>query len=288
LNFRAVNNKDFKWDINANLTLQKNKVFNLPNGGADIIGGSSTDAQVSANIIIREGESINSLYGWKYWGVNKANGNPVYYKADGSLVQGIITNSTYRVFDPANPTDVTRTATLSQADKQLQGNSLPTYFGGLNSRMSYKSFDMGFLIRFSGGNKIFNATRRDLLGLDMTNNGSEILGRWQSVDNPGDGWTPRVMGGGATSFINQTGNLTTRFVEKGDFISLDNVSFGYSFPKLLTEKINASSIRLFVQGQNLFFITKYKGLDPELETSGVDYNGTPRARILSLGLNVNL
>ena len=287
LNFSAINNENFKWDVSANLTLQKNKVFNLPNGGADIIGGSSTDPQVNANIIIREGESLNSLYGWKYWGVNSANGNPVYFKADGSLVQGNINSSTYVVFDPANPSNVATTATLTQADKQLQGNTLPTYFGGFTSRMSYKNFDMGFLIRFSGGNKIFNATRREMVGLEMSNNSSEILGRWQSATNPGDGWTPRAVGRN-TPFINQTGNLTTRFVEDGDFISLDNVSLGYSFPKLLTEKMKVASIRLFVQGQNLFFITKYKGLDPELETAGVDFNGTPRARILSLGLNVNL
>ena len=287
VNFSAFNNKNFKWDISANLTFQKNKVFNLPNNGADIVGGSSADPQVNANIIIREGESINSLYGWDYRGVNSANGNPLYARADGTVVQGNIPTRSFVAYNPANPTDVSTASALTQGDKRLLGNTLPTYFGGFSSKMSYKNFDMGFLIRFSGGNKIFNGTRRDLLNLSMANNGSEILGRWQSVANPGDGWTPRIVGD-ETPFINQTGNATSRFVEDGDFISLDNVNLGYSFPKYLTNKIKVDNIRIFVQGQNLFFITKYRGLDPELETAGVDFNGTPRARIMSLGLNINL
>jgi hypothetical protein len=153
--------------------------------------------------------------------------------------------------------------------------------------MSYKNFDLGFLVRFSGGNKIFNATRRELVNLGLSNNGTEILGRWQSAANPGDGITPRLAAF-QNPFINQASNLTTRFVEDADFISLDNISLGYSFPRPLIEKMKIDGIRLSVTAQNLFFITGYRGLDPELESAGVDFNGTPRARILSLGLNVNL
>jgi TonB-linked SusC/RagA family outer membrane protein len=287
VDYSVINTKDFKWNVNANLTLQKNKVYNLPNGGADIIGGSSGDINIQPNIIIREGESLNSLYGFTYWGVNAANGNPVYYKADGTLVQGNIATSNYKVFNPADPTNVAVASTLTQDDKKIQGNSLPTYFGGFSSRMSYKDFDFSFLIRFSGGNKVFNGTRRDLLNLGLSNNSTEILGRWQSPTNPGDGVTPRLVAN-QNPFINQASNLTTRFVEDADFISLDNISLGYSFPKLLTEKISVEGVRLSAQVQNLFLITKYKGLDPELETSGVDLNGTPRARIFSIGINVNL
>ncbi|MFV8268350.1 SusC/RagA family TonB-linked outer membrane protein [Flavobacterium sp. GT2N3] len=287
VDYRVINTKDFKWNVNANLTLQKNKVYNLPNNGADIIGGSSGDINIQPNIIIREGESLNSLYGFTYWGVNAANGNPVYYKADGSLVQGNIATANYKVFNPADPTNVSVASSLTQADKKIQGNSLPTYFGGFNSRMSYKDFDFSFLIRFSGGNKVFNGTRRDLLNLGLSNNSTEIRGRWQSITNPGDGVTPRLVAN-QNPFINQASNLTTRFVEDADFISLDNISLGYSFPKMLTEKISVEGVRLSAQVQNLFLITKYKGLDPELETSGVDLNGTPRARIFSIGINVNL
>ncbi|MTH16459.1 TonB-dependent receptor [Flavobacterium sp. LC2016-01] len=287
--FKAINNANFTWDVSSNLTLTKNVVTALYNGQA-IVGGSSTDTNIAPNIIIKEGESINSLYGFKYWGVNKANGNPVYYKADGSLVQGNLSNSTYYKFDPANPAAAITKETassLSSADKTILGNTLPKYYGSFSSNMKYKNLDLGFMFRFSGGNKIFNATRRELMNQNLNNNTTEILGRWQSIDNPGDGWTPRLYASSNT-FTNLSGSASTRFVEKGDFISLDNVSLGYTLPKMLMDKIGVDNFRFFVQGQNIWLISKYKGLNPEMETFGVDINGTPRSKVISVGLNVSL
>lgn len=288
LDYNVVNSGDLKIDVGANLTLQSNKVTSLPNGGADLIGGSSTEVTIAPNIIIRQGESANSLYGFQYWGVNPANGNPVYYKADGSLVQGNVLAGNYSVFDPANPSDTSvRAAALTTADKRILGNSLPTYFGGFNATASYKNFDLSFLVRFSGGNKLFNATRRDLVTQTFNNNSTEILGRWQSPENPGDGWTPRLYAN-TNTFLNQSSNATSRFVENGDFISLDNISLGYKLPKSVTDKLNVKTIRFFVQGQNLLIITDYKGINPEMETFGVDLSGTPRSQVVSMGINVNL
>ncbi len=123
---------------------------------------------------------------------------------------------------------MTTPATLSAAtDKFILGNTLPTYYGSVSSNMKYKNIDFGFMFRFSGGNKIFNSTRRELMNQNFNNNGTEILGRWQSVDNPGDGWTPRLYASSNT-FTNLSGNASSRFVEKGDFISLDNISIGLS------------------------------------------------------------
>jgi TonB-linked SusC/RagA family outer membrane protein len=285
LDFNPIKTKNLSWNINTNLTLQQNKVTSVP---SDILGGSFTDTNIAPNLIIREGESINSIYGFEYWGVNAANGNPVYYKADGSLVQGNIPTQSYFVFNPADPTNLSIPATLSAvADRKILGNTLPTYFGAITNRINYKNFDLTFLVRFSGGNKIFNSTRRDLVNQNLNNNGTEILGRWQSPSQPGDGVTPRLWSG-ANAFVNLTGNASTRFVEDGDFISLDNLSFGYSLPKPFINKIGLKNVRLFVQGQNLLFITKYKGINPEMETAGVDLNGTPRAKTYSAGINVNL
>lgn len=281
-----IYNKDyFTWNVGGNVTLQENEVTSTPNG-ADLVGGSSTDINISPNIIIRQGYSINSLYGFEYWGVNPANGFPVYVRADGSLVQGNPATTTYSVFNPDNPSDTSVASSLTQADKKILGSTVPKYFGGFNSRVQYKNFDLGFLIRFSGGNKIFNATRRELMNQNFNNNSTEILGRWQSAQNPGDGWTP-LLYASSNTFLNQSSNATSRFVEKADFVSLDNLTLGYNFPESLTSKIGANKLRIFVQGQNLLMITKYTGLDPEMETAGVDLNGTPRATIYSFGLNVN-
>lgn len=277
--YALINKDHLKWDIGANLSLIENEITSLPNGGTDIIG---------TNTIVREGESINSLYGIRYWGVNPANGNPVYYKADGSLVQGNLPTSTYFVFDPNNPSDLSTSSSLSATtDRVILGNTLPKYYGGFNSKVSYKNLDFSFLFRFSGGNKIFNSTRRDLLTQNLNNNSTEILGRWQSIDNPGDGVTPRLWASSNT-FTNLTSVATSRFVEDGDFISLDNVTLGYNLPKTVTDVIKVDAFRFFVQAQNMLIITKYKGLNPEMESAGVDLNGTPRLKIFSMGINVKL
>ncbi|MES2853365.1 MAG: TonB-dependent receptor [Bacteroidota bacterium] len=274
--------ENFEWTLTANLSLVKSKVNTLVNG--QDINYVDADNFNTGNNILREGESPYALYGFKYWGVNPANGNPVYYKADGSLVQGNIDTQAYRVFDPNNPSDISVASSLSTSDKSILGSVLPTYFGAFNSNMRYKDFDLGFMFRFSGGNKIHNSTRRDALTMNFNNNSTEILGRWQSAANPGDGWTPRLRDDRET-FINLN-QASTRFVEDGDYIKLDNVTLGYNLPKPVLEKIGVDKFRFFVQGQNLLIITDYKGLDPEMEITGIDLNGTPRSRVFTIGLNV--
>ena len=68
---------------------------------------------------------------------------------------------------------------------------------------------------------------------------------------------------------------------------MDNITLGYSFGRAFTDKLKIDKFRLYVQGQNLLVITKYKGLDPEMEILGVDLNGTPRSTIFTMGLNVS-
>ncbi len=268
---------DFSWQVDANLTLSNNEVLSLV-AGQDIVG---------TNTIIREGESINAIYGYRYWGVNPANGNPVYYKADGSLVQGNIPTSSYVGFDPANPEVLGAASNLVAADKVIFGPSLPKYYGGFNSRINYKGFDFQAMFRFSGGNYIMNSTRREHFNQNFVNNGKEILGRWQSAEEPGDGWTPRLWFGGST-FVDLTGHATGRFIEKGDYMKLQNLILGYTLPKSITNRIGIDNLRVFVQGQELLMITKYKGVDPEMESGGVDLNGTPRQRVITFGINLGL
>jgi TonB-linked SusC/RagA family outer membrane protein len=274
---------NFTWDISANLTLIENEITKLY-AGQDILYDYN---------IMREGESLKALYGYRYYGVNATNGNPIYYKADNSLVEGNANTGRYTVYDSANPGVTGAFSTLDSAkDKSVLGNSLPTYYGGVNNNFTYKGVDFGFMFRFSGGNKVFNATRRDLLTQDFSNNGAEVLGRWQSAANPGDGWTPRIVGGSNT-FTNLSGHASTRFVEDGDFISLDNITLGYTLPKLFTQQIKVDSFRIYAIGQGMAMFTNYKGINPEMQNTevanfaGVDLNGTPRVKTISVGVNVN-
>ena len=270
-----VSNKDLKVSVDGNLSLVKNEVIELVDH-QDII---------QTYTIIREKESIRSIFGYDYVGVNMSNGNPIYRKADGALVQGNIPTSNYKAYDPANPTDISVASSLVSADRKLLGATIPTYFGALGLKAEFKGFDLNVMFRYSGGNYVMNRTRMDLLNQKFQNNSTEILGRWQSVDNPGDGWTPRLWYAGET-FVNLTDNSSTRWVEKGDYIKLQTVTLGYTLPKSVLDKIGIQNLRLFAQGQDLLMITDYTGIDPEMENGGVDYNGTPRQSVVTFGVNL--
>lgn len=273
----VLQKKDLKLSVDGNLSLVKNEIGELVNH-QDII---------QTYTIIREGESIRSLFGYDYQGVNMANGNPIYKKADGSLVQGNIPTSKYVAYDPEKPTDVSVASSLVSADRKILGTTIPKYFGSFGIKGEYKGFDLNVMLRYSGGNYVMNRTRMDLVNQKFQNNGTEILGRWQSAENPGDGWTPRLWYAGDT-FVNLTDNTSTRWIEKGDYIKVQNIAIGYTLPKKLLGKIGIQNLRVFAQGQDLFMITDYTGIDPEMESGGVDHNGTPRQQVITLGVNLKL
>jgi TonB-linked SusC/RagA family outer membrane protein len=276
---------DFAWNTDINYSTNHNKITQLDKSG-DIL----TTYQVT-----RVGESIGSFYGYQYDGVNKANGNPIYSKADGSFVQGNIADNSYYVYDPANPGTLGAASSLDPTkDKKILGKSTPTYFGGWNNTFIYKSFDLNIFTRFSGGNKVFNLTRQNLLTMQFANNSTEILNRWQSPDKPGNGQVPMLQYSNG-DFINLTNNTTTRFLESGNFIKIQNISLGYTLPRATLDRIKLNKLRIFAQVQNAFLITKYKGIDPEAnvnpgsnQTSGIDSNTNPQLRTFTLGLNVGL
>jgi TonB-dependent starch-binding outer membrane protein SusC len=273
-----IRKTNFSWQLDGNLTLAGNEVTSLTNH-QDMIGTYT---------INREGESIGSIYGYTYLGVNAANGNPMYRKADGQVIQANIPTSTYVAYKPEAPADVSTAAgQLGNADKSVLGSSLPTWFGAVNTKVSYKGFDITAMFRFSGGNLVMNRTRMDLLGQNFTNNSAEILGRWKSTTEPGDGWTPKLWAAGG-NFVNLSDQTSTRWTEKGDFLKLSTLSIGYNFPKSMISKIGLESLRVFAQGQDLFMVTHYTGIDPEMESGGVDYNGTPRQRVITFGINLGL
>lgn len=272
-----LSTKDYSLSVDANLTLSESEIKSLVNH-QDIIGTYT---------ILREKESRLAIFGYDYQGVNMSNGNPIYKKADGTLVQGNIPTQTYFTYDPADPTNISTASSLVAADRKILGNALPTYFGSFGIKGRYKDFDLNVMFRYSGGNMVMNRTRMDLLNQKFQNNGTEILGRWQSVDSPGDGWTPMLWYAGDT-FVNLTDNASTRWVEKGNYVKLQTVALGYTLPKAALSKVNIKSLRIFVQAQDWLMFSKYKGIDPEMEAGGVDYNGTPRQRVVTFGLTLNL
>ena len=277
-----IQKDNFTWSTDLNLTLVKNKITALSNNNADVT--------LTYNIN-RVGESIGSLYGYQYEGVNPANGNPLYRKASGQIIQGNIVTQAYSIYDPANPGTAGAATTLAAADRVILGNSNPTYYGGFNNTVTYKGLDLNLFITFSGGNKVMNVTRQEsLLNQKFLNGGTELLNRWTSANT--NTQVPRLYYG-RDNFTNLNSNTVSRFVENGSFIRGQNITLGYTLPVSAVSTIKFNRVRLYAQVQNAFIITDYTGLDPELNTSvttnsaaGIDYNTNPISRTFVLGLNV--
>jgi TonB-linked SusC/RagA family outer membrane protein len=284
----VVNHKDFSWYVNANYSKVKNKITKL----YEVNGEEVEYIQNGSYNLIKVDNPYNIIYGYKYAGVNTANGNPMYYKADGTLVQQNFRSgaSIGGFFVTKGKDDGTLGAASSMgfADRTDLGQGIPTWFGAITNIFNYKGFGLDFMFRYSGGNKIMNTTKQEaLMNQSFQNNGKEILQRWTTPGQVTD--VPRLYYGQGNN-INQNSIAISRFVESGDYIRLQNVALSYSLDRQLLQKMTngyIQSIKFFAQGQNLYVWTKYSGADPDNITSGgIDQSVSPQVRTISFGLNV--
>lgn len=285
-----IKKKDFSWDFNINYSNVKNEITSLYS-----IGGQPVPFVENGGYnIIRVGDPINIIYGNVWAGVNSANGHPLYTKADGSLVQlnlspgGSIGG--YFVASAKDNPALGAASSLIFADRTNLGNPTPTWFGALSNTLNYKGFTLDFMFRYSGGNKIMNITRQEaLLNQSFQNNGREILQRWTTVGQVTN--VPKQYYGQGNN-INQTQVANSRFVEKGDYLRLQNLVLSYSLNSKSLETFTngfLKSCRFYVQGQNLAVWTKYSGADPDnISALGLDAAVSPQLRTFSFGASIGL
>lgn len=291
---RAIDKGAFQWDVDVNFWTLQNEVTRL-NNDEDIL---------FLYHVNRVGHPIGSFYGYSWAGVNSANGNPMWFKgneegnnAEYDIVQYDIASNTYKAFNPQDPADVTAAGSLSSTnDRRIVGNSNPTWQGGFTNTFRWKGFDLEFLLRYQGGNSIMNITEQaTLMNMGFQNNGAKILDRWTT---PGQETEVPKLWWGREARINNTGFTDTRFLEKADFLRIQNITLGYAVPSSILSKPGKSgirSLRVFAQVQNPAVFTSYSGLDPELNLysntnsqAGLDNNTNPIVRTLSFGLNLGL
>jgi TonB-dependent starch-binding outer membrane protein SusC len=270
-----INRGKFSWNTDFNITFIKNEVTSL----VQPITGTYNRTAV--------GGPIAQLYGFKWAGVNPANGNAMYFSRD-NIVQ--LVGASWRAFNPSNPSE---TSTEANAPTQFfLGNTLPKWQGGWSNNFKYGNFDLEIFTRFSGGNYIMNESIRGLMGLGFSNNHISILNRWTENGQVTD--VPKLYAGrDSNTWLTSASN--SRFIEKGDFVRIQNIVLGYTVPSsALQSSFNGaiSNVRFFAQVQNPFTFTKYSGLDPELNSFsgqlsfGIDNNVTPVIRTYTLGVNV--
>lgn len=283
LNGRIVDKGDFKWNANVNFATIKNKVTSLVDDNSPILGYTSS---LELTSITRVGYAAANIYGVKTAGVNPANGRRIFIDNQGRQVQ-------YQHLGGADAwtlLDGTRVSggVVTSATMPL-GNTQPTWYGGFNNSLTYKQFDATVNFTFSGGNYIYNGTRAGLLDQRVWNNSTDILEAWSTTKT--NATIPRPVYGDNVS--NGSAFLISENIEKGDFFRLNLATIGYTLPSMVLGNTGISSVRVYIQGNNLMLLTKYTGVDPEISTngnsnisSGIERNSIPQGRGFTIGVNV--
>jgi len=273
---------DFSWNTNLNATFVTNEVKTL--AGRPIPYNYHR---------VDVGHALGSFYGYESAGVNTANGNALFYKADGSIVQNIGGKTSYAVYDPDNKEDVSKVSALGESDKRWLGRGTPKWYGGFNNTFVYKNLDLTLNLTFAAGYKIYNKTKQELLvHTNFANGGKELLDRWTTPGQQTD--VPKLYAG-VDNPMNLNGSLNSRFLENGSFLRAQRVGLGYNFSNSdFIRKIHLTKLRVFATVDNAFVITSYKGLDPDLANSStsnaqpaLDFRSNPLPRTFTFGVNVS-
>ena len=281
----VINRGKFSWNTDFNITFINNNVTELIQPLTSTYNRTVIDGPVA------------QLYGFKWAGVNAENGNAMYYSGENGDIVQLVGTSSWREYNPADPSNID---SAGNAPTQFfLGNTLPKWQGGWSNSFTFGNFDAEIFTRFSGGNYIMNESLRGLMGLGFSNNHAEIYGRWTESGQVTD--VPRLYSGRDTNTW-MTSASNSRFVEKGDFVRIQNIVVGYTIPAAaLNSAFNGAitNARFFAQVQNPFTFTSYSGLDPEANQFltgsgsdspqlryGVDWNVAPLIRTYTVGLNV--
>ena len=279
VNSTNISKKDFTWTTSFNWAYNKNKVLGTNATNTDITGGNS---------IARPGEQLGVYYLIRWAGVNPQTGWAMFYDVNGNkkMYNPSITNANNRWTDEKG---TTVTSAITAADRVVQRGKTPypKYFGGLTNMIMFKQFDFSFDLQYAFGYYVYNSTIQGLLSYNsVTNKSDQIKTAWA---NPGDQTNvPKLYWND-----NQWNQTSDRFLEKGDFVRVKNLQLGYNFSKGIIGRAKMTNLRLYVQGQNLWTFTKYKGIDPEANSNGntnvglgIDANRPYLPRTLTVGLGM--
>ena len=265
-----IRNNDITWTANLNLTHYKNTVDELdPSVRENGIKYSTS--------IITEGGSLYDAYMFRYAGVDKETGEALYYYKEKD--------------EKGNETgkDLT-TANFSQADKYNCGSVLPKLFGGFGTTVYAYGFDLSAQFQFQLGGKIYDGSYQALMHTQASAGQAwhkDALNAWTPENRDTD--VPRLDG---DTQVGQS--AVDRFQISSNYLSLNNATLGYTFPKKLIAPLTLTSLRIYVAGENLFVWSKRKGLDPRYSLgiggytsgSGLNTNSYSSMRTITAGLTV--
>jgi len=275
-NYDAIDGDNFKWNVNANISFNKNEIGGLAGDqfGAELWYG------VDQFFIQRNGVPIGTMYGYVEDGFydNKAEvlADPV--NATVANPESLVGEVKYR--------DINKDGTITAADQVVIGDASPDYTFGLTNNFTFKGFSLGFFFQGVIGNDLFNG---NLANIDVANIGNipEFVynSRWiDGADNTNAKWPKAIR------TYTRDMRISNRHIEDGSYIRLKNINLGYKFnPKFK----GIDKVYLYGSVSNVFTISNYSWFDPDVNAfagdasrRGVDIYSYPSSRTFSIGFNV--
>ncbi len=257
INAVAIRTKDFSWELGYNVTWNKSEITKLTvNYNPEYEGIAAANAPFGTGVVLSRHQVGATPYNfWLFQQVYDENGNAI----QGALV------------------DRNKDGQITDADRYFTNKSpLADCYMGLSSQFTYKNWDLGFNLRASIGNYAFNASNAD-------NGTLNNFGNQGSLSNYNKAAIEYTNGFKLTNAVEH--KCSDMYLENASYMKMDNITFGYTFKKFFTDKISG---RISASVQNVFTVTKYSGLDPEIPgVNGIDNNIWPRPRTYTLGLNLN-
>lgn len=269
LDCKIIDN-DFNWDLLLTSAYNKNEVLEINQVGQEVWGAEQ------AYKYFKEGKEAAQffLYDWK--GVNPKTGNPIWEYPNNLLSE---------------------TPPSSDLDRKPFGSGAPSLTGGMNHRFAYRGFELNAFLTFVKGKRMMNGTSALLHTYTTTetyNLSPDVLNYWRKEGDITS--QPALINNSITPFSNYTTSRTSsRFYENASFIRMKRLVLAYYLPKQIVSKWRLDSVKIFAQATNLFTITNYSGVDPEVSAfgsssllTGYDEVTMPLAKSFSLGLRINL
>ncbi|MEH0157810.1 TonB-dependent receptor [Limibacter armeniacum] len=249
MNAKLIQTSKMNWSLGFNLTMNKNEITQLTsNNDPDYIGiatGGISGGTGNTVQIHSTGEAINTFYVYQQ-----------IYGEDGKPIEGAFV-------------DRNEDGIINDLDRYHAGNPAPTATIGLNTNFMYGNWDFSAAGRVRLGNYVYNNVNSDRAFTNKLNTSGEYSGNLTS-DIYNTGFT-------------QPQYLSDYYVQNASFFRLDNVMVGYNFPNKIFS--NSCTMRVYATANNLFVITPYEGLDPEV-SGGIDNNIYPRPRTFLVGVNI--
>lgn len=288
LDYNGRISKDFTWDAGIVFSAYRNTIDQIDDVGTTSFFSGGAPDRIGNLVINQVGNSISSFYGFTADGVFKSQAEVDAHADQVGAVVGGLRFADINGFNEDGTLSGTPDGVVNDADRGVIGSPHPDFTMGLNLGAKYKNFDFSAFLFGSQGHEIFNYQKAfEVFGLFNSNVRKDVLTRSWSPSNPDGDW-PQPN-------INDIGSQvpSSFYVEDASYLRLKNLQVGYTFPS--TTAGTFSNLRVYVQGQNLFTLSGYEGLDPAPsnfggnadQLSGIDRGNYPANKTIMFGVNAS-